>query len=198
SRLSAEGKSAVAMIGFSLFMAPFVYWILFRGQADVLTKLGFRDVSDDAVRAWVAGLLLAAAYVAYCVRIPSVRLWLVRVHPLKLLALILAVLAGTLEEIFFRKIVMDWMERLGGDTAVQVAVSSVSFGLMHAVWGGLRGSWTTAIGSVVATTLLGLGLAIVYLLGGRNLAPCIVSHFLVTALIEPGLVIAAFGGRMRA
>jgi membrane protease YdiL (CAAX protease family) len=131
-------------------------------------------------------------------RIPSVRLWLVRVHPLKLLAIVLAVLAGTLEEILFRKIVMDWMERLGGDAAVQVIVSATSFGLMHALWGGLRGSWTTAIGSVVATTLLGLGLAIVYLLGGRNLAPCIVSHFLVTALIEPGLVIAAFGGGLRA
>jgi hypothetical protein len=51
---------------------------------------------------------------------------------------------------------------------------------------------------VVATTLLGLGLAVVYLLGGRNLAPCIASHFLVTALIEPGLLIAAFSGRMRA
>ena len=197
SRLSPEAKSAFAMIGLSLFMAPFVYWILFRGRTDALSMLGFREVSADVFRAWIAGALLAAAYVAYCLRIPSVKLWLVRPHPLKVLALILAVLAGTLEEIAFRKLLMDWLERLGGDAAVQVAVSGVSFGLMHVVWGGLKGSWATAMGSVAATTLLGLGLAIVYLLGGRNLAPCIVSHFLVTALIEPGLLIAAFSGRMR-
>ena len=84
------------MIGLSLFMVPFVYWILFRGRTDALTVLGFRDVSTDVVRAWIAGVLLAAAYVAFCLRIPAVRLWLVRPHPLKLLALVLAVLAGTL------------------------------------------------------------------------------------------------------
>ncbi len=116
---------------------------------------------------------------------------------LKLMALLLAALAGTLEEIAFRKLLMDWLERAGSDAIVQVLVSGLSFGLMHVVWGGLHRSWANALGSVVATSILGLGLAIVYLLGDRNLAPCIVSHFLVTAFIEPGLLIAAFSGGMR-
>jgi hypothetical protein len=180
------------MIALSVFMGPFVFILLFGRRADALALLGIREFTGDMVLASIVGVVLAAAYVAYCLRIPAVRLWLVRLHPLKALALILAVLAGTLEEIAFRKLLMDWLERLGGDAAVQVVVSGVSFGVAHIVWGGLKGSWTTAIGSVVATSILGLGLAIVYLLAGRSLAPCVLSHFLVTALIEPGLLIAAF------
>ena len=75
--------------------------------------------------------------------------------------LILAVLAGTLEEIAFRKTLMDWIEQSGGGAAIQIVLSGASFGLMHIVWGGLRGSWVTALGSVAATTILGLGLAMV-------------------------------------
>jgi hypothetical protein len=39
--------------------------------------------------------------------------------------------------------------------------------------------------------LLGLALGAVYLASDRSLAPCIVAHFVITALIEPGLVLAA-------
>jgi|CXWL01.1.fsa_nt_gi membrane protease YdiL (CAAX protease family) len=195
-KISAESTSALTMLALSLFMAPFVFMLASRARPDALTVFGFREPLAETWMAWVAGVALAAAYIAYCVRIPSVKRWLVRPHTFKLIALILAVLAGTLEEIAFRKMLMDWMERSGGGAAIQIIVSGVSFGLMHIVWGGLKGSWVTAFGSVVATTVLGLGLAVVYLIGDRNLAPCIVAHFLVTASIEPGLLIAAFGGGM--
>ncbi len=185
------------MLALSLFMAPFVFMLLSRARPDALTALGFREPFAEMWIAWVAGIALAGAYVAYCVRIPTVKPWLVRPHTLKVIALILAVLAGTLEEIAFRKMLMDWIERSGAGAAIQVIVSGASFGLMHIVWGGLKGSWVIALGSVVATSVLGLGLAMVYLIGDRHLAPCIVSHFLVTALIEPGLLIAAFGGGLR-
>ncbi len=176
--------------------------LLSRARPDALTALGFRAPFADAGLAWIAGIVLAAAYVAYSLRIPAVKLWLFRPHLLKLLALITAVLAATLEEIAFRKILMDWIERSGGGAVIQVVVSGIGFGLAHIVWGGLKWgglkwNWAAAIGSVVATSILGLGLAMVYLLGDRNLAPCIVSHFLVTALIEPGLLIAAFGGGLK-
>lgn len=196
-KLSAETKSLLAMLALSAFMAPFVFMLLNRARPDALTVFGFQAPLEGVSVAWVAGLVLAAAYVWFCTRIPAVRSWLVRPHGLKVLALLLAALAGTLEEIAFRKLLMDWLERSGSDAVVQVLVSGLSFGLMHVVWGGLHRSWANALGSVVATSILGLGLAIVYLLGDRNLAPCIVSHFLVTAFIEPGLLIAAFSGGMR-
>ncbi len=197
SKLSAETKSLLAMLALCIFMAPFVFMLLGRARPDALTAFGFRAPLDGVSLAWLAGFVLAAGYVGFCTRIPAVRSWLVRPHGLKLLALLLAALAGTLEEIAFRKLLMDWLGRSGGDAIAQVLVSGLSFGLMHIVWGGLHRSWANAIGSVVATSILGLGLAIVYLLGDRNLAPCIVSHFLVTAFIEPGLLIAAFSGGMR-
>ncbi len=197
SKLSPEGKSALAMGALSIFMAPFVFMLTFRARPDALTAFGFREPFSQSGLAWIACFALAAAYIGYCVRIPAVKVWLVRPRPLKVMALVLAVLAGTLEEIAFRKLLMDWIERSGGAETVQVIASGLSFGLMHIVWGGLKGNWTAAIGSVVATSLLGLGLAGVYLIGDRNLAPCIVSHFLVTALIEPGLLIAALSGGMR-
>jgi len=49
------------------------------------------------------------------------------------------------------------------------------------------------------TALLGGALAIVYVIGGRSLAPCVAAHFAINALLEPGLVLAAtrreMGGR---
>jgi uncharacterized membrane-anchored protein YitT (DUF2179 family) len=198
ARLSPEAKSAVAMLALILFMGPFVALLLFGKRSNVLAFYGLREPNADIAMASLAGVALALLYIAYCSRIPPVRAWLFRAHPLKLLALILAALAATLEELVFRKYVMDWLAGAGVGEILQVAASGVSFGAMHVVWGGLNRTWNTAIGSVVATTLLGLGLAVIYLLGGRSLAPCVLSHFLVTALIEPGLLIAAFGGGMRA
>ncbi len=185
------------MMAIIVFMAPFVVKIMFGGRSDMFAVFGFRGPFVEILPAWVAGFGLAAGYVTWSAGIPSVRHWLFRLHPLKLIAVILAVLAAMLEEFLFRKLLMDWLERLGQDEAVQVVASGAAFGVAHSVWGGLKGSWQTAMGAVFATTILGLGLAIVYVLGGRSLAPCIVSHFLVTALIEPGLLIAAFGSGLR-
>jgi hypothetical protein len=42
---------------------------------------------------------------------------------------------------------------------------------------------------------MGVGLALVYLAADRNLAPCIVAHFIITGAIEPGLMIAAVTGQ---
>ena len=52
------------------------------------------------------------------------------------------------------------------------------------------------INAALSTAALGLALAIVYLLGERSLAPCIVAHVIVTALIEPGLLISAQRDRL--
>lgn len=196
SKLTPETKSAIAMAGLCLFMGPFVFLLVFSGRTDPLAGLGFREPMANTALAWLAGLAVAAAYIVFCTRMPAVKAWLFRPHPLKFLALVLAVLAATLEEIAFRRLLMDWLERSGSGAAVQVLVSGVGFGFAHIVWGGLKGSWTAALGSIAATSVLGLGLAIVYLLGNRALAPCIMSHFMVTALIEPGLLIAAFSGQL--
>ena len=71
----------------------------------------------------------------------------------------------------------------------------MGFGAAHAVWGLIKLDLRVAVSSVAATTALGVGLALVYLVAGRNLAPCIVAHFMITGAVEPGLMIAAVTGR---
>jgi hypothetical protein len=50
------------------------------------------------------------------------------------------------------------------------------------------------IGAVVATSVLGTLLAIVFLASGRALLPCVVAHFLINIVLEPWMAYA-FGVR---
>lgn len=79
---------------------------------------------------------------------------------------------------------------------VQVLGSGLLFGVLHGVWGLMGRSLRAAIGATLATGFLGMMLAVVFIAAGRSLAPCIVAHFVINALIEPGLVLAATRGEM--
>lgn len=59
-------------------------------------------------------------------------------------------------------------------------------------------SLRAAVGATIVTGILGAFLAVVYLLSGRNVAPCVIAHFAINALIEPGLVLAVVRGEMGA
>ena len=50
---------------------------------------------------------------------------------------------------------------------------------------------------MIATGTLGAALGVVYVVGDRSLAPVIISHFIVTATIQPGIMFAAFSGQMQ-
>jgi hypothetical protein len=45
--------------------------------------------------------------------------------------------------------------------------------------------------------LLGILLAIIYLVGGRNLGPCIYAHVIKNIIIEPWLMLSAVSGKQR-
>jgi len=62
---------------------------------------------------------------------------------------------------------------------------------------GLMGkSIRAAVVAAIATGFLGAMLAVVFLLSGRRLAPCVVAHFAINLFAEPGLVLAATRGEM--
>jgi hypothetical protein len=115
---------------------------------------------------------------------------------LKLLAIALAIGSGILEEVMFRRWTMNWLMAHGYGAVVQVLGAGLLFGAVHGVWGLMGKSFRAAIGATVATGFLGIMLGIVFLLAGRSLAPCIVAHFVINLLIEPGLVLAAARGEM--
>ncbi len=107
-----------------------------------------------------------------------------------------AVSAGILEELVFRKLLMNSLAAAGAGPLPQVILSGLAFGAAHGVWGLMGRSIRAALGAAAATGILGVALAGVFIASGRSLAPCIAAHFLINALIEPGLVLAAVRGEM--
>ena len=185
-----------------LAIAGAILWIpvarLLLGQRPgFLRDLGFFSGPSGALFAWVLGIVVALAYCAYALRSPLVAYYWRRVSPLKLFAIVIAIAAAIVEEAFFRRIIMDGVMGAGGGPLLQVLASALIFGIAHGIWGIVTGHVFVGIGVMVATGTLGAALAVVYLVGERSLAPPIVSHFLITATIQPGIMFAACSGRMR-
>jgi hypothetical protein len=144
---------------------------------------------------WPAWLLAAAVtigYILYAARaMPLIAARMFDWHWLKLLAIPFAIVTGSFEELFFRKMLMDWAAHGGASALSQILVSAVVFGAAHAIWGLFGRQWRVAVGAALSTTGLGALLAIVYLMAGRQVAPCIWSHLLINLAIEPWLMLAA-------
>jgi membrane protease YdiL (CAAX protease family) len=183
--LGGVASTMAVPIGFKLAGTP----------PSFLRDLGFRAGPRGNAAAWLLALVVTAGYAAFTIRgVPAVAANAAAFSGLKLIALFAAIAAGVVEEAFFRRWLMDAIRGAGGATWIQVVASALAFGLAHATWGLMSGSLHAAEGAAIATTVLGAALAIVYLAGGRSLAPCIVAHFLIDAVIEPGLVLGFVTG----
>jgi membrane protease YdiL (CAAX protease family) len=97
-------------------------------------------------------------------------------------------MAGFFEEIFFRGYIMTALKNAGYGVVTQIAASSVAFGAAHIVWGLPSGH---VLAPMAWTTFLGLALAVIYLRSNYRLGPVILSHVLIGAVIEPGLLLSA-------
>jgi len=174
-------------------------WVLMNLNAlgwRFLWYLGFAPGRSGNLAGWVAAAVTVLIYVGLALRLPSVRKNLFRPSSLKVLALLVAVSAGILEEVMFRRWTMNFLQEHGYGILSQVLGSGVVFGLLHAVWGLFGGNFRAAAGAMVATGLLGVMLAVVFILAGRSLAPCVAGHFFINSLIEPGIMLAALRGEM--
>lgn len=195
--LDHRRKAGLILGAFIVYEGAFVAWGCYPSPARFLRYLGFLPGRHTpSLWGWAAALVVTVFFVWRSSKLPSVRASMFVPDGLKLLAIGVGVAAGILEEWLFRGILMDWLAAQGLGAIVQVAVSGLSFGLMHAVWAFFKGSWRAGFTATLATGALGIGLALVYLAGGRSLAPCIVAHFWVDALCEPGLMLAAVRGEM--
>lgn len=196
--MNNERKSAIIL---ALIAAIEGAWVLMNSYANgarFFRYLGFWPHLGGTTLGWLFAFVVTALYVGLAARLPSVRQNLFRISWLKLLGLAVAISAGILEEVMFRRWLMNWLQdRHHTGVIVQIVGSGLAFGLLHGVWGLMGKSIRAAIGATVATGVLGIGLAIVFVAAGRNLAPCIVAHFLINLLIEPGLVLAATRGEMQ-
>ena len=183
------------IVGLTLLAQLTVLAVLFAGgPARAPAYLGFVEQPPAPTLAWMLALATVVAYVGSAATISTVRETLFRLDRLKALCIAAALAAGIVEEVVFRKLLRDFLHGQGAGLTVQITASALAFGLAHIVWG-LK-SRAAAVNAVLSTTLLGAALAIVYLAAARNLAPCVVAHFLITALIEPGLIIAGVEDRL--
>ncbi len=160
-----------------------------------LHPLGFESGLTGTPASWVLGLLTAATCIAFTTTKFSLvaQTWR-EISFLKGLSLWAAVGAAVVEEAFFRRIVMDSVLNAGGNVVLQIIASALIFGVAHALWGIITGSVHVALTAMIATSVIGAALAVVYVVGHRSLAPCIAAHFLIDAVIQPGLVLSAVSG----
>ena len=164
------------------------------GGIGTVQLLGFGSTLSATGWAW---LLAAVVVVVFCAM--TMRAYpLIRRHVLdvsrpgfKAAGVLFGATAGMVEEVWFRRVPMDWAAHHGAGALYQVALSALLFALPHAVWGAAARSVRVLLGSLGATALLGAALAVVYLVGGRVLAPCIWAHMTVNAVLEPWLFVAA-------
>ena len=196
--MTAERKSAIILALIAAIEGAWVLLNLYFNGTRFFSYLGFAPHIGGTPLGWLLAFVVSALYVAVAARLPSVRENLFRISWLKLLGVAVAISAGILEEVVFRRCIMNYLQdRHHAGIMLQIIGSGLAFGLAHGVWGLMGKSVRAAIGATVATGFLGIGLAIVFVVSGRNLAPCIISHLLINLLIEPGLVLAATRGEMQ-
>jgi membrane protease YdiL (CAAX protease family) len=186
---SPEAQTWKILIVVLIAQGSFVLWSIVDNPHGFLKYLGFVDSKDGIAGAWLLAALVTIAYVWSAASISAVRHYLFRPDALKALAVVVAIAAAILEEVVFRKWVMDFLRDRGHSAVLQVLASGLAFGMVHMVW--CLSNLAAGINAILSTTILGMALALVYLLGERSLAPCIAAHFFITSLIEPGLIIAA-------
>lgn len=195
--MTAERKSGIIL---AIVTAIEGGWILMNLQVSgwrFVRYIGFAPGMTGNIAGWIGAFIATVIFVACALRLPSVRRNLFRPTWLKLLAVALAISAGVLEEVMFRRWTMNWLMAHGQSAFVQVLGAGVLFGALHGIWGLMSKSWQAALGATMATGFLGVMLGVVFLLAGRSLAPCIAAHFAINVLIEPGLVLAALRGEMQ-
>lgn len=169
---------------------------LFWHPIPLFQNLGFTRESIAPLLAWILATITATAYVLYTMKvIPFVLAKQKEISWFKLLGILTALIGGVVEEVFFRRWLMDMLMSRGLPAILQIVFSGVAFGLAHTSWILARGDFKFAIPAIFSTSVLGTLLAIIYLVGGRNLGPCIFAHVLINIIIEPWLMLSSVSGK---
>lgn len=159
-------------------------------------RLGITDGVWPMPWVWVFALTIAVVYIAFTATVPVVRENFFRFNWLKVLSIWAAIVAGVVEEVVFRHLLMDWLHSINVGVGWQVLASGLVFGIAHGVWALLQGAWRAAVPAVVATFALGVALALLYLAADRSTLPAIASHIFINFWIEPWLILSfVTGGR---
>ena len=194
-----DRRKTVLILGMTLlFMFSPLAMSLFWHPIPMFLNLGFEKDSIAPPLVWVLATITAIAYVLYAMRaIPFVAGMQREISLFKLLGILSAVVGGIVEEVFFRRWTMDMLMSRGVAPIFQVLISGIVFGLAHFSWLLIKRDFKFAIPAILSTSVLGILLAIIYLVGGRNLGPCIYAHVIINIIIEPWLMLSSVSGKWR-
>jgi len=183
----------------ALFMFSPLAMSLFWRPIPLFQNLGFDRESLAPLLAWILAMITVVVYVFYTMKaIPLVLSKQKEISLFKLLGILSALVGGIVEEVFFRRWIMDMLMARDVGPILQVIISGFAFGLVHASWTILaKRNVKATLPAILSTSILGIFLAIIYLVGGRNLGPCIFAHVLINIVIEPWLMLSAVSGKWR-
>jgi hypothetical protein len=185
-------KAGLLLGGMTVFMSFFLLMWLIPDPARFFNLIGFNETAREIPLAWILATIIAIGYIIYtCYMLPTVRQNLLRFNLLKVIGIFSAIASGTIEEMVFRQTLMDWLYSNNIGVVLQVLISGVAFGVAHALWALFGGNWRVGLGAAISTTALGLLLAVVYIVAGRNVLPAIMAHMLINLFIEPWLILHA-------
>ncbi len=197
-----DRRAKLIVWGFLLGVIVAEGWAIlasFHAKADLFIALLHYTFSPAGTPiAWASAALLVIGYTAFSASGSAV----VRDHLLRpatwrpyaaicLVAVPMALISGFFEEAFFRKALMDWAMHHGQTVEMQIAVSALAFGAVHAIWGVAGGNLRAAFNAMLVTGALGGLLGIIYIAGGRSVAPCVAAHMAINLLLEPWLIVTA-------
>ena len=193
-------KTVLILGAVTLIMFSPLAMSLFWHPIPMFQNLGFERETIAPPLVWILATIIAIAYVLYTMKaIPLVFAKQREISLFKLLGILSAVVGGIVEEVFFRRWIMDMFMKGGFNPILQVIISGVAFGLVHISWTLLaKRDFKATLPAIISTLILGIFLAIIYLAGGRNLGPCIFAHVLINIVIEPWLMLSAVSGKWRA
>lgn len=186
--LLAGGVIGSFVIALSLWILPNpVRFVESMAQVSAVPTLG-----------WALAIVVAIAYSAYTVwAVPTARTIAIEWSWFRLLAIPLALLSGVLEEMFFRRVVMDALASNEVPLLVQILLSAALFAVVHGVWVLFAKSWRIATPVLCSTFALGVLLSLVYVASDRVIIPAILTHVAINLIIEPGLLHSATQMAMR-
>jgi membrane protease YdiL (CAAX protease family) len=132
-------------------------------QIPLFQDLGFERESLASPISWMLAAIVGTVYVIYTMRaIPFVAGMQREISLFKLLGILSAVIGGIVEEVFFRRWVMDMLSSGGFPSITQVIISGGVFGLAHASWSLAKRDFKFALPAIMSTSILGIFLAMIY------------------------------------
>lgn len=195
NQLLARRRAGWLLLGMSTMMAAPLVSIMIYKPNFWSELFGINETTFRIPLAWVLAGGITLGYVMYTMRVvPMVRHNLWELSWLKLIGIFAALISGIFEELFFRARLMDWLDNNNVNVLWQILISALVFGIAHGLWGLFSRDKRIIIPTILSTFTLGGVLAITYVVGERNVFPCIMSHIIINLAIEPWLILSTIIG----